>query len=264
MVQKSFGIYDEGDKGNSIFIEQGNNYVTVWRQDQHGRKTALELFDVPLTGFSDSYEEILSASRILNQEFSVVNCVLATPGAIIVPAEIYNPALGESALKLQFGLEGEVDYFKQEVKDKIVVAVYPAELLNKLSTYSVNIVHKYGLLLQNPQSEPTSARLCFYSKQFIFELHKEGALQLLRHFDFIEPADALYYILNVFKQLGIEPASISVSAAGLLDTSSALYNLLYQYLPDFSLETGEGDFPDESGFRNYPSHYFSTFSYREL
>lgn len=267
MVQKRFGIYSNENNSSSIFLEKGSNYFAIWKENEFASKTDFELFEYSKEfedKFSSVYNDSLPLSQLLNKAYDEVNFVLASPDAVVIPAKLYNPDLAETTLKLQLGLNGEVDYFKQEINDKMVVAVYPAGGFQGILSKNIIPVHKYSLLLNNPVSDNNIARLYFYSNQFILEIYREGQLQLIRHFTFIHPADVLYQIVNAFKQLKIEPDSLVVSAAGLLDTDSALYELLYQYLPGFTLDTTKTNVSEESAFNEFPAHYFSIFSFKKL
>lgn len=262
MVHKRFGIYSGKADGKQIFVEKGRRFFAVWRENGNGAKTDFELFDVtPDTTFDQaSFLAVHSESKLL-QDGADIKLVISDASALVVPADLYNPSFAEAALKLHFG-PSAINYYKHQIKDKVIIAVYPESLMQSGLLSHAAIVHKYSLMLQQPLRE-LAMELHFYTGEFILRLDKNNQLLLLRNFPFLSPADVLYHVLNTLYLHRIQPDSLAVSAFGLIDHSSALYSLLNQYLVDFAIadDHAQHETPE---FRQFPSHYFSTFSYQEL
>ena len=72
---------------------------------------------------------------------------------------------------------------------------------------------------------------------------------------FQSPEDALYFVLNAFKQynLGNETA---VFCGGFIDEKSKLYEILFQYLENFQLISVDDSLFETDEFKEYAAHYF--------
>lgn len=264
MVHKRFGIYSGKANVNSIFIEKGGRFFAVWQENANGAKTDFELFDLnSKNGSSDLFfQAVRSQSKLLRDGYQDVNVVISEATALIIPAALYNPSFAEAALKLHFG-PSAINYYKHQIQDKMVIAVYPEMLMRSDFLSQAGIVHKYSLMLHDQPLHKSSMQLQFYTGEFILRLDGHGQLLLLQIFPFSTPADVVYHVLNTLHLHNISSDSLVIRAVGLIDDSSALYNQLNQYLPDFAIVNDETqhEIPE---FREFPSHYFSSFSYQRL
>ncbi len=99
----------------------------------------------------------------------------------------------------------------------------------------------------------TAIHTVFYHHHFLLLAVKDGKLQLATSFIYHSPKDCLYYILYTMEQLHLPLQETIVWVSGFINTNSALYNDLYQYIPQLQ-PAEQGLLKDE-----YPAHYFSTF-----
>jgi len=55
-------------------------------------------------------------------------------------------------------------------------------------------------------------------------------LKFCNSFTFTTAQDIIYYILNVYKKLGLDTSSTPVMLAGEITTESAAYEIIYRYI----------------------------------
>jgi hypothetical protein len=99
----------------------------------------------------------------------------------------------------------------------------------------------------------------FYPTHFILTAIKANVLQMIQCITYFTSEDALYSIINVCNQHGMPPATTTITASGLIDTTSNLYTTLYGYLETFRLEKPGTTVFAADGFAEYPAHFFLPF-----
>lgn len=121
--------------------------------------------------------------------------------------------------------------------------------------------HFYSLLMVSLKKEDgfdgALLHTVFYADKFITAVLKEGRLQLLQSYEYQTPDDVSYYLLSICRQFGIEPAGLTIQAAGLLDGQSNLYTELMKYFSGVQWDSLPGNFRQEELLSEYPPHYFS-------
>ncbi len=267
MVQKTFGIYDADFSNGKLFIELGKNHLAAWTKELETNKIrSLELFqftNLDAEYFITSWQEIQLLSKLLNKPGNTPVIFLENEDCSLIPEDLLN----EDQLKKEFSLmhNGPVEKLQIErapaaemvlVNDVNIVAL--AEIQKTFP--DALIKHKYGEILRQMKSQNDAdlVKIYFYTSYFIAVVFKENQLQLIRHFNFQIPEDALYYILLACKQSGL-PQTTPVEASGMIDTDSPLYKTLYRYLAGFRLETPDINKFETNGFSEFPLHYFSVF-----
>lgn len=81
-------------------------------------------------------------------------------------------------------------------------------------------------------------------------------MQLVQSYAYQAAEDVSYYLLNICKQLELEPATVTVKLAGMVDVSSAMYTEMLKYF----LHVEPDALPMDSitpSLEEYPAHFFS-------
>jgi len=267
MVQKTFGIYDADLNKGKLFIELGKNHLAAWTKDaETATILSLELFqftNLDTEYFATSWQEIQLLSKLLGRKENTPVIILENEDCSLIPEDLLN----EDQLKKEFSLmhNGPVENLQVErspVAEMVLVNDVHIDALAEIQKSFPAAVtkHKYAEILRQMKSreEANGIKIYFYTSYFIAVVFKENQLQLLRHFSFQTPEDALYYILLACKQSGL-PQTTPVEASGMIDTDSPLYKTLYRYLAGFRLETPAASTFVTAGFSEFPLHYFSVF-----
>ncbi|MBS1729317.1 MAG: DUF3822 family protein [Bacteroidetes bacterium] len=272
MIQKTFGIYSPNPQEGKLFMELGKNHLAAWtKNEETAQFLSLELFQFTLADaaqFDYTWQHILQQSKLLNQTDKTPLIILENEECTTIPEDLLDQnllmnhfSLMKNSLERNLQIEHGYDIEVAVVNDLQVNG------LKELRTTfpAAETQHKYKEILRHLHSVSTEnlIKVYFYSSYFIAVVIKENQLQLIRHFDFQTPEDALYYILLAIKQTGL-PADTPVEAVGMIDTDSPLYKTLYRYISRFYLEEpGQSKFMT-SGFQEFPLHYFSLYCFDSL
>ena len=180
--------------------------------------------------------------------------------SILVPSKFYNKDNNSSILDLMFG----------QAEDYVLVQDH-IESRNNYNIYRVPEQIHHWFLLHFPQCkfkhsssnqtaeiiEETVIRciVCYGAMKIIFSNQRQ--IQLVQHYQYTSPEDALYYLLRICETHGVKPSAVKIQLNGLLTIDSSLYDLIYNYFTDIEFYSSPvGDFELENG-DEIPTHYFS-------
>jgi len=121
--------------------------------------------------------------------------------------------------------------------------------------------HFYSLLLystvENKNPPEFSFRLFFYPDKFVVAVFNDVEPCLLQSFSYQVPEDVSYYLLNICKQLSIDPTIVQLYLSGLIDIDSALYSEVFRYFLNIEWDSTGTSAWKNDGLKEYPAHYFS-------
>jgi Protein of unknown function (DUF3822) len=265
MVRKTFGIYSDDLSGCVLYIETGRDYIACWcKHAKTGIVKSFELFSFrenDINDFDKLLNEIHLQSRLLTSSFEKAYCIWGDEKCICVPREFYNDNVAVSYMHLIFGDEAGPPFYKDDLKELIVLSTLPDASAALASYHSVEAnVHKYYQLLKGQQTTEPQNKLhvFFYHSHFIVSAFKDGMIQLIQNFAYRAPEDVLYYLLHISETYHLPLSETYVYASGMIDTSSPLYEMLRSYILHFVFEPVEKEKFEES-FHEYPLHYFASF-----
>jgi hypothetical protein len=96
----------------------------------------------------------------------------------------------------------------------------------------------------------------FYPRRILVALTGDGQIQLFQSFEYEAADDVAYYLLNICRQFGHEPETVSLGMSGMIDESSTLYNEILKYFGQAALEPF-APATAVTALQEYPSHFFS-------
>ncbi len=99
---------------------------------------------------------------------------------------------------------------------------------------TATIYHSSTGLIQNFSTNfdksTTNIFLHIYNQNISLTVIKKGALQFYNTFSFKASADCLYFVLLVYKQLGLQPQKTPLYVVGELVEESEIHQLLHKYI----------------------------------
>ena len=249
----------------SLLIEisgPGVSFIVI-NADNHCSALSVYHFDAGTSPdkVGNYLNDIAASQSILQQQFKKINFVYAFAASVLVPQLFINATANRGMLELVYGdsTEGIVrnDFINQHKFHNIysVPKQVDWEIANLFLHGSHH--HLYSLLAQI--SKPTGNHLyCIFSiTQITVQLLKEGQLQVIQSFDFKEPADAIYHLLNVCERFEVNINETVVHLNGMIDADSNLYHELYKYMAHPVFEVLPNTFTYDEEIKKYPAHYFS-------
>lgn len=246
-------------------MEIGQQHLAAWKKEETtGKILDFELFQfskLDSTYFATSWQEIRLLSKLLDKEIPTCEIILENEDCTLLPDHIFSEDQLENGYAYMQAGRARVPMTEKNCPGDMLAIFDRHNAVFSIIDQQIpaaKIRHKYAAILYQMEKQDNVICAFFYNTYFICAVKKEGKLQLIRHFNFQTPEDALYYLLYVRKQMQLAE-DIPIIASGMIDTDSPLYKTLYRYLPGFRLESPEALQYETAGFREFPLHYFSIF-----
>ena len=248
-----------------LFVEAGPMGISFVIQDAGNCFVAVVVYAFPANinaaTIADQLEEIINRETILQQQYKKKDIAWTFPESILVPPEFMDAAANTEMLDLIYGDlnrgNTKTDFlFKHNLHN---VYRIPVEVSNGFARHFpyTSETHQYSLLPDLVANTGNHLLAIFYNSRLTIVLHKEGKLQLIRNFEYRDPDDAAYHLLNVCENFETDTSTVVLHLAGMIDAGSGLYAGLYKYFLNIQFETLPENvlFTDE--IKDQPHHYFS-------
>lgn len=204
---------------------------------------------------------IFATDFFLQKNFNRADITWCFNESILVPSEFFEKNAAAEMLNMVYG-----DADDRSIKNQLVLkynlynsyrvaAVIENTIINKFPHIHQN--HQAALLIDFDAADKDLLYCNFYTDSLTVLLRKNGQLQVIQNFEFTTPEDAVYYLLNVCQSFEVDATQITLTASGMIDATSNLYNELYKYFAAVSFTALPGNFNYAADINNYPAHYFS-------
>ena len=204
---------------------------------------------------------IFATGFFLQKSFSKADITWCFNESILMPPEFFEKNTAGKMLDMVYG-----DTVDGIIKNQLILKnnLYncykiPAAIENNIIIKFPHIHqnHQAGLLIDFEAANKDLLYCNFYTDSLTVLLRKNGQLQVIQNFEFTTPEDAVYHLLNVCRSFEVDATQNIVTASGMIDATSNLYNELYKYFAAVSFSTLPGEFNYSEDIKNYPIHYFS-------
>lgn len=212
----------------------------------------------------DEVKEILMKDDFLAKKYHSVKIILNSTKFTLVPAPLYEPEKRETFFKLNHILEDDGEIIVNRVRFPDAFLLFSvnksfrqlAEVLlpgqvpyHFLKPLLVNVNH-YG----NNQSK-SYLHLHVLKGSIVVLAVVNGVLKYCNCFEYKSPEDLLYYLLNVYKALGIS-VETPVHCSGGIMKHDETYSLISSYIKDLFFINPVGNFTYSYLFDDANTHKF--------
>ena len=266
-MKKIFEILPSSLEANNCILicEMSNEGFSFTIKDEIENKfVALTVYhfdkNTPLVGFPIALQIIFHENKLLSEPFKKTNIVFSFPESVLIPFSHHDETQDENVLNLVHGdLQTNEQLFKEVIRGRDIYNVFRIsssviEVLQKQFPGASN-KHQYSVLLEENVTGKNKLSLIFYGQKMVASLIKNGEHQLINSFNYNNPQDVAYTILNICQQFDVPHIDVEVS--GLLEKRSALFKEIYKYFETIDFTVLPEDKNYNEGILELPSHYFS-------
>jgi len=123
--------------------------------------------------------------------------------------------------------------------------------------------HYYSLLLKaykmfDSADDQDCLKVIFYADKMIVLAVKKGKIQLVQTFSYLDTKDVAYHLLNISRQLEMDPEGVRLLVGGLIDRKSSLSDELHKYFLQVVFEEIDESIKVTDELKELPLHYFSS------
>lgn len=221
----------------------------------------------PLT--SEKAEEMFSSEKFPAGRFKKVNLILPSSKSTLVPSPLFDPEKKEDYFTLNLIKdEGEVILYNR-IPEPDAFIVYAAqgpfvELAEKYFPGVTPSHHTRPLIDQVTHSSKNEfglkVQVHLEKDYFNLLVLEHGSLKFINTFNFKTMNDVMYYLFNIYKNLGINRQE-TVWFSGLTKKYDDLHSQVLHYLKNVKFSVPEGNFSFSYAFNEIELHrYINLFS----
>ena len=264
MVNLSF---HKSPAGNEVFeagtrmllVEAGPAQLTALLWNLSSKTIdGIEVFS-GISNWEADFPIMLQLSQLLNFRELETEVVFNSEWVLPVPAFLYEKDSVQQQLSVLYPETREALYFGGDVlpgQEMIMCWEAPEKWVRILRDHfaMVRFQSIATLLLKVTglgQNEMQEGLLVIADPWAWVVFRRSGQLLCIRPLPILYPDDVSYFLLNLGKQWGVEPAEISWRVAGMIEPDAPLWQSPYRFFEQFHLWEGEKQ-SDE-----IPAHFFA-------
>lgn len=211
----------------------------------HKSIVALESWnvDVPdeVGAFADALEKIKLDSHILNNEYTKTIVIPDNPFYTFIPDKLFIAEEARRYIEFTHTISsGEiihVDSISELAVKNIYMLPFEADGFLRKSFPKFEYRHLTTILIKTVLKNrdlQDKVLVNFSRKRMDIVIAMAGKLQLCNSFKFETDEDMLYFLLNVYKQLGFDTNLMPLVLKGDIEKESSKFQLIYKYIRNVS------------------------------
>ena len=263
-MKAAFKILPELSTGKEyhLLVEAGRDSISlVWYSRAPLKVEGLFIYQSAKnssdTTLAEDIQKLLAAEQLPHYHSSVI--CYNFKETLIVPGKYYNNDNSAAMLDCIYGEMPGNRQFTERLEGMDAYNIYrvPAAIQEAFSNrfFAAGTFHSNSLLI--PCHQQKELYCIVYNSYIKILLFKEGKLQLAQLFDYNTPSDVAYHLLNTCAQHHIDPAALTLTLSGFIDQQSNLYEELYRYFLNITMEELPQDVEVADEIKTYPEHFFS-------
>ncbi len=213
---------------------------------------------------ADEIEEIINADEVLREKMKERVVVYNFPESQLVPEQFFHINANQDLTDMLHGDFNKGIILSEKISgwNQYNVFRVPADIHALFQRRFANgkYWHYYSLWMECGQQQFSKCNDClsvvFYPNRVIVSVIKNKHLQMVQSYAYQAAEDVSYYLLNICMQLQIDPSTVVVKLAGMVDVSSAMYTEMLKYFLHVEPDSLPGDAITAS-MEEYPAHFFS-------
>lgn len=225
------------------------------------------LVNYPFTIGSNEHEKleklktIIKSDILFQKKYTKTHLFWSFAESILVPAELMYTEGNSKMLNLVFGDASQGIIRSDFLYKHNLHHVYriPESVVDLFSTYlpTATQTHLFTTLANRHLPEGNHLFVIFYSNSLTLMLCKDGKLQVVQNFDYTNPDECAFYLLNVCKGFDVKPDTVSLQLNGMIDEKSGLYAAIYKYFLIVEFDKLPEEYTYDKAITDYPTHFFS-------
>jgi hypothetical protein len=210
---------------------------------------------------AEKFRSVCAAENLLQQPYLKSHIFWSFTESVLVPAELMDPGYDQTMLNLVHGdaKQGAVHsdlLNKHELYNVYRVPAAVADILSTCLPVAAQ-THSFSALANRDLPGGNQLFAVFYSNSITTMLCCNGKLLFVQNFDYTHENDCLFHLLHVCKGFNIQPDTVTLHIAGMIDEKSALYATVYKYFVNIEFDKlPEGPAYIED-INDMPHHFFS-------
>ncbi len=211
--------------------------------------------------YANAIKNIVENETELQQTFASVKVFYNTATCTLIPTTYFKETEKENLLSLMFGPLDDVNIFQENLVNIDAKTAYavPNKIYDSINNFFVQNTfhHSTSKQIQNNVNSSDQLHCMVYNSFIKIILYKNANLQLVQFFDYTNPEDVSYYLLQICKQFFIELSTLHIILSGAIVEQSNLYENIYRYFLNISFAELPADINIATELHHLPKHFFA-------
>lgn len=214
----------------------------------------------------DQLKDIFKKDEFLTRKYKSSSYFFITDKSTLVPSPLFNKDKIKEYLMFNHPLEERNKIFYNQIKNANTYTVYSipvniCEILDKqfpgIKNYHQSVPFIEQIILKNQSGEfDFSAFINITPGIFDIAVSQSKKLILYNQFCFKNENDFIYFVLNIFEQLKLNPEKTLLFLSGEITKTSKYYESLKKYIKSIRFEKRDNQFIYSYTFNQIPEHTF--------
>lgn len=210
---------------------------------------------------AEKFRSVCTTEILLQQTYLKSHIFWSFTESVIVPAALMAPGYDLKMLNLVYGDAkagtAHTDFLNRH--DLYHVYRVPPAVTDIVSTSlpAAAQKHSFSALVNRNLPEGNHLFTVFYSHHITTILSCNGKLMFVQNFDYSHENDCVFHLLHVCKGFNLEPDTVTLHIAGMIDERSALYLSIYKYFINIDFDKLPTGYTYLQDINDMPPHFFS-------
>ena len=276
MIRPAFNIGHEqaspDDLLQSLLLMEVNTHGMSYLVLNQGNKQVLDAKYYALHGpdsksLSDKLRLIIDADDTLQSQFRDSVVLYNFPESQLVPDDSFNLEINRDLIELTHGTVGKGLILSEKIPRHTAHNVYrvapDVHALFQQKFTAGKYWHIYSLWLcalkdypPETENQQPVIHVLFYPETMLVAVYRKSKLHLVQTYNYQVAEDAVYYLLNICKQLELSPEEALLVISGYAQEDSVLIIEIKKYFLHYRMD----QMPDNvngAEFDTLPVHFFS-------
>jgi hypothetical protein len=212
------------------------------------------------------FKEILDNDELLNNNFKSVKIIFASQRETLVPLPLFEEKNINKYFYFNQSEEKNEDILFNNLKNADAVNIFsiPSKFTKLLKNKynNINFYHQSSPFIENAlienKNQKFEHKVYVYNYENFFDIIVITPQKLLLYNSFKcqNENDFIYYIMNVFEQLNLNPAQTPIFLMGNITKLSAYNEVIKKFITKIYFKKNSNNFDYSYVFNQIPEHYF--------
>lgn len=263
-MKTAFSILPEPGAGKrfDLLIEAGRDCIAMlWYSKETSTLEGFSLYQpgelLTDDALSAAIQRLLATENFPN--YDACRIFFNFKESVLIPSHLQYQQGREDLLQLMFGEDRSSVVLKEDTLSGSAINLYrvPAALNNAFNDRFYGSSVKHSNSCQLAAAKKYDLYCIVYPNSVKIILHKDGRLQLAQLFDYKNPSDVSYYLLQACKTHEMNAAQATICLSGFVDKDSQLYQEIYRYFMQIDLLQVPGEITVTEKMQELPSQFYS-------
>lgn len=220
--------------------------------------------EIPEDKYPDHLKELILKDEFLSKEYESIYCIWCNRRTTLLPSPLYEKEKLKQYFEFNHVLNDLEELHANHLKSLEAYLIFPIhhEIANvfirqfprlKFFNQATPFI-EFALNLQD--SKPDSAHLNVHKDFFDIVILHDRSLILHNTFEFRDEKDFIYFIMNAYDKVKLDPGTCPIYLSGTIEKISAMTEIAKKFIKTVHFAKPDNRFQYSHAFDKIPEHFF--------